>query len=145
MCKLCSDRIHVHHDSSIEPQLDFKKHGDGINDPKLVEEHDLLFSGIFGSVLGAESLLEGGYTTVHNRPWNPEVVGGEIPRSYGFGREVVAGAVPFRYEATAGDVVLFNTRNPHEVAGGQVAPGGSRVSIGSFIGRMPDRRLVLWS
>jgi len=93
----------------------------------------------------AESLLEGGYTTVHNRPWNPEVVDGEIPRSYGFGREVVAGAVPFRYEATAGDVVLFNTRNPHEVAGGQVAPGGSRVSIGSFIGRMPDRRLVLWS
>jgi hypothetical protein len=93
----------------------------------------------------AESLLTGGYTTVHNRPWSPEAAPGEIPRSYGLDRESVAGAATFQYQASAGDVVLFNTRNPHEVAGGAVAPGGSRVSIGSFIGRMPDRRLVLWS
>ncbi len=104
-----------------------------------------LIDGQLGWNFFAESLLEGGGTTVHNRPWDPEIVSGEIPRSYGFGREAVAGAAPFHYKATAGDVVLFNTRNPHEVTGGRVAPGGSRVSIGSFIGRMPDRRLVLWS
>lgn len=93
----------------------------------------------------AESLLTGGYTTVHNRPWTPVAAPGEIPRSYGLDRDSVEGAVAFQYQATAGDVVLFNTRNPHEVVGGAIAPGGSRVSIGSFIGRMPDRRLVLWS
>ena len=41
--------------------------------------------------------------------------------------------------------VLFNTRNPHEIAAGVAQPGGSRVSIGSFIGRMPDRSLALWA
>jgi hypothetical protein len=49
------------------------------------------------------------------------------------------------YRATAGDVVIFNTRNPHEISPGVAKPGGSRVSIGSFVGRMPDRSLVLWA
>jgi DNA-binding transcriptional MerR regulator len=46
---------------------------------------------------------------------------------------------------TVGDVVIFNTRNPHEIAGGVAKPGGSRISIGSFVGRMPDEQLMLWS
>ena len=92
----------------------------------------------------AEELPEGGLTTLHNAPWNPEVAPGEIPPSYGLDRAVVAGAPSITYRPTAGDVVLFNTRNPHEISGGP--PGqGDRISIGSFIGRMPDNRLVLWS
>ncbi len=49
------------------------------------------------------------------------------------------------YAPTAGDVVLFNARNPHEVAGGPADQGRDRIGIGSFIGRMPDRSLMLWS
>ena len=93
----------------------------------------------------AEELASGGHTTVHNAPWNPTIEAGVIPKSYGLPRESIEGARNFVYRATAGDVVIFNTRNPHEIASGTAGPGGSRVSIGSFIGRMPDQSLVLWS
>jgi hypothetical protein len=93
----------------------------------------------------AEGLQSGGQTTVHNAPWTPSVAPGEIPKSYDLPREVVAGAPAFTYEPTPGDVVIFNSRNPHEIAGGTALPGRDRISIGSFIGRMPDGQLVLWS
>lgn len=93
----------------------------------------------------AEELESGGHTTVHNNPWDPEVVPGEIPKSYGLDRALIKGAPNFVYRATTGDVVIFNTRNPHEIAPGTAKPDGSRVSIGSFVGRMPDNRLVLWA
>ena len=93
----------------------------------------------------AEELAEGGETTVHNAPWEPEIVDGEIPRSYGLPPEIVEGSPKAVYKASAGDVVLFNTRNPHEISGGTPKPGGSRISIGSFVGRMPEGELVLWS
>lgn len=93
----------------------------------------------------AEELATGGETTIHNAPWDPPLQDGEIPKSYGLDRALVEGAPQARYRATAGDVVIFNTRNPHEIAGGMPKPGGSRISIGSFVGRMPDGALVLWS
>ena len=93
----------------------------------------------------AEDLSQGGETTVHNAPWSPTVAPGEIPKSYDLPREVIAGANALTYAPTAGDVVLFNSRNPHEIAGGPPEPGRDRISIGSFVGRMPDRSLVLWS
>lgn len=93
----------------------------------------------------AEELLTGGHTTVYNHPWDPVREPGEIPKSYGLDRSLTEGVPKFTYRATAGDVVIFNTRNPHEIAPGQAHPGGSRVSIGSFIGRMPDNKLVLWA
>lgn len=93
----------------------------------------------------SEELASGGETTVYNAPWDPPLGEGEIPRSYGLDPAIVEGAPRAVYKASAGDVVIFNTRNPHEIAGGQPRPGGSRVSIGSFVGRMPDGELVLWS
>jgi hypothetical protein len=42
-------------------------------------------------------------------------------------------------------VVILNARNPHEISGGAAPPGRERISIGSFIGRMPGGSLVLWS
>lgn len=93
----------------------------------------------------AEELASGGHTTVYNNPWDPVVTGGEIPKSYGLDRSLTEGVPQVTYRPTAGDVVLFNTRNPHEIAPGTTAPGGSRVSIGSFIGRLPDRSLALWA
>lgn len=93
----------------------------------------------------AEELESGGHTTVHNAPWDPPLVPGQIPQSYGLDPAIVEGAPRLVYRPTAGDVVIFNTRNPHEIAGGVTRPGGSRISIGSFVGRMPDGQLVLWS
>lgn len=93
----------------------------------------------------AEELESGGHTNVYNNPWNPDITPGEIPKSYGLDRELTDGVPKFTYRASAGDVVIFNTRNPHEIAPGVAKPGGSRVSIGSFVGRMPDQRLVLWA
>lgn len=93
----------------------------------------------------AEDLPEGGMTTVHNAPWSPARVEGEIPRSYNLPRETVAGAAAFTYAPTQGDVVIFNTRNPHEIAGGGSVAGRERISIGSFIGRLPGGALALWS
>jgi hypothetical protein len=94
----------------------------------------------------AEELESGGQTTVHNAPWDPKMAPGDRPPpSFDLDRSLVEGAQSIVYQPTAGDVVIFNTRNPHEIAPGTVKPGGSRVSIGSFIGRMPDRELVLWA
>ena len=93
----------------------------------------------------AQELVEGGETTVHHAPWSPEPAPGEIPQSYNLPPETVAGAERFTFRAAAGDAVIFNTRNPHEIGGGRAAPGHDRISIGSFIGRMPTGRLVLWS
>jgi hypothetical protein len=70
---------------------------------------------------------------------------GEIPQSYGLPRSLTEGVPSFTYQATVGDLVIFNTRNPHEVAPGNASPSGSRVSIGSFAGRKPDGSLVLWA
>lgn len=93
----------------------------------------------------AEELVSGGETTVHHAPWTPEMRPGEIPQSYDLPRDQVAGAETFTFTPNLGDVVIFNTRNPHEIAGGQAAPGRERISIGSFIGRLPNRDLVMWS
>ena len=93
----------------------------------------------------AEELESGGHTNVYNNPWDPEMLDGEIPKSYGLDRSLTQDVPMFTYRASAGDVVIFNTRNPHEIVPGVAKPGGSRVSIGSFVGRMPDNSLVLWA
>jgi hypothetical protein len=93
----------------------------------------------------SEGLSSGGHTTLYNAPWSPEIVKGEIPKSYDLPRDLIAGAPSFTYAPTPGDVVIFNTRNPHEIAGGEAQPNRDRISIGSFIGRMPDGRLTMWS
>ena len=93
----------------------------------------------------AEQLLSGGQTTVYHNPWQPQAEPGVIAPSYGLSRSLTEGVPQITYEATAGDVVIFNTRNPHEIAPGTPRPGGARISMGSFIGRMPDRSLVLWA
>jgi hypothetical protein len=93
----------------------------------------------------AEDPGEGGLTTIYNNPWNPERAPGEIPQSYDLDRALTEGVPSLTYAPTAGDVVIFNTRNPHEIGGAGDGAVAERVSIGSFVGRMPDGALVLWS
>jgi len=93
----------------------------------------------------AQGLVSGGETTVYNVPWNPRFEPGEIPQSYNLPRDAIEGGESFTFRPSVGDVVIFNTRNPHEIAGGVSGPGHDRISIGSFVGRMPSGQLVLWS
>ncbi|TWT02847.1 hypothetical protein [Reyranella sp. CPCC 100927] len=93
----------------------------------------------------AQELIEGGDTTVYNAPWTPDCAPGEIPKSYGLDYAIVEGAKTFTFNPNTADVVIFNTRNPHEIAAGVAGPGRNRISIGSFVGRMPNNDLVLWS
>lgn len=109
---------------------------------------DYAISGIDGQLgwnLFVESPGAGGVTTVHNRPWNVEVEPGkDPPMSYGLDDGHIADSESFAYAPVTGDVVIFNSRNPHEVSAG-VPGGGDRLQIGSFVGRLPGGDMVLWS
>ena len=66
------------------------------------------------------------------------------PKSYGLVREHMHDIESFTYRARVGDVVIFNSRNPHEVSPGAPA-GEGRLQVGSFVGRMPNDALVLFA
>lgn len=95
--------------------------------------------------LFVEAPSSGGITTVHNAPWTPAMEPGVPPQSYGLPRDSVEGRESFCYTPIAGDVVLFNSRNPHEVSAGEPVGGPGRLQIGSFIGRMPGQTLALFT
>ncbi len=88
---------------------------------------------------------EGGETTLHDAPWTwTRSRPGEIGENYPLPHEAVAGARTFSYRPAAGEVWLFNSRNPHLVS----PPGpasGDRLAVACFVGRYPDGRLTLWS
>ena len=94
--------------------------------------------------LFAEVPGSGGVTTIYNRPWTPVMEADIPPQSYDLPLDIVEGADAFEYSGEPGSVVLFNSRNPHLVSAGG-AGSGDRISIGSFVGRMPDGALVLWA
>ena len=95
--------------------------------------------------LFVDSPEEGGITTIYNRPWNVNITKGEDPpMSYGLSDEHILGSEKFSYKPISGDVVIFNSRNPHEVSPGNLNDN-ERLQIGSFIGRLPDNNLLLWS
>ena len=88
----------------------------------------------------------GGHTTVHNRPWTwTRVHDGEIAENYPLAREDVAGAESFTFRPCEGEVIMFNSRNPHEVIPVAEPAGKDRIAMATFIGRMPDGKLRLWS
>ena len=86
----------------------------------------------------------GGLTTVHHNPWTPDPNAPGIPEQYPLDAELVAGAQSHVYQPKIGDVIFFNTRNPHEISPG-VEGAGTRLQIGSFVGRLPSGDLILWS
>ncbi len=95
--------------------------------------------------LFVEAPATGGVTTVHHSPWTPAMRDDTPPKSYGLPREDVAGAETFDYCAVAGDVVIFNSRNQHEVSPGGGGDARGRLQIGSFVGRQRDDALVLFA
>ena len=88
---------------------------------------------------------EGGDTLVLNAPWSPTMHGKVPPRSYDIAPEADAEVERFAFHPKAGELILFNVRNPHEVRAGRSADGRARISIGAFVGRLPEGTLVMWS
>jgi hypothetical protein len=86
---------------------------------------------------------QGGLTTIHNRPYRVAPKPGRRVEIEGFDRSYVAGAETHVYAPGKGDVVVFNSHNPHEWTA--VATGERRMGIGSYLGRLPDGNFVYWS
>jgi hypothetical protein len=88
-----------------------------------------------------------GETMTFRRPIPREAgkMGSGPARALNLDRGWVDGAESFTFRPQIGEVVIINTRYPHDVLVGEVAPGEWRAQTSSFIGRLPDNRLVLWS
>jgi hypothetical protein len=89
---------------------------------------------------------DGGHTTLHNQPWTwNRRQEGEVAENYPLAREQVEGAETFTFKPREGEIVIFNSRNPHEVVPVADANGKDRIAMATFIGRMPNGDLRLWS
>ncbi|QSJ20403.1 2OG-Fe(II) oxygenase [Nostoc sp. UHCC 0702] len=83
----------------------------------------------------------GGVSKVYNRQWQPDDEKYKILGSYGYDYSLVANSEVKHNIPVTGDLVIFNSRNFHEV----VPAIGERITISSFIGKMPGGDLVFWS
>lgn len=93
----------------------------------------------FASQVGGE----GGKTTLHNRPYRVQTAPDSEVEIEGFSRSYVEGAETHVYTPAKGDVVMFNSHNPHEWTA--VDEGQRRMGVSTYIGRMPDGNFIYWS
>lgn len=87
----------------------------------------------------------GGETIIWNKPWIPTGNPEEDSKYPHFTREELQDVDSFVFKAQAGDVMIFNSRNPHQVEITTDVQKLNRIGAGSFIGRAGARDLVLWS
>ena len=90
MCILC-DSLAGRQKQDDEAHKDYRKHGDGINDPNLVIEYDPLFSSVLGTAVNRRELLKwGGLAALaglmptsgafaQDKKWDPTVRIGYLP------------------------------------------------------------------
>jgi hypothetical protein len=83
----------------------------------------------------------GGTLRVYAREYQPSDERLRVPGQYFYNHQVVSKAGFFEYSPVPGEVVLFNSRNFHEIDPVE----GNRYTLSSFISEMPDGRLLLWS
>ena len=86
---------------------------------------------------------DGGKTTLHNRPYRVQAAPGGKVEIEGFDRSYVDGAETHVYTPAKGDVILFNSHNPHEWTA--VDAGQRRMGVSTYIGRMADGNFIYWS
>jgi hypothetical protein len=100
----------------------------------------------FGLVLYLQMPKEGGELTVYNRPWQPEDESnnkdvGQKGR-YGFTEDFIAGTPYVTILPKAGDLVVFKSRNFHQVAA--INSDRPRLALTTFMS-LKDGSLSLWS
>jgi len=93
----------------------------------------------------AAATAAGGETTVYNHHFEPPVPARTYYEISPLDPARVAAAERHTFAPSAGDLVLFNSRNPHRVHYNPNDDGTRRLGIGAFIGRRPSGELVVWS
>jgi hypothetical protein len=93
----------------------------------------------------ASGTATGGETTVYNHHFEPTVPAGTYYEISPLDPARVTASESYTFTPLAGDLVMFNSRNPHRVHFNPNDDGTRRMGIGSFIGRRPGGELVLWS
>jgi hypothetical protein len=83
----------------------------------------------------------GGELIVYETQWHPDLAHHQVLGEYFFEPAAVAGGRQLVYSPCRGDVVVFNSRNFHEIK----APEAPRYTQSSFIGALPDGTLAFWS
>jgi len=88
-----------------------------------------------------------GATTTYRKPVPREggAAGGGPARALNLDRGYVEAAESFTFRPRVGEVVIINTRYPHDIIVENAAPDETRVQTSSFIGRLPNDDLILWS
>lgn len=88
-----------------------------------------------------------GETTTYRRPVPREggKAGSGSVRALNLDEAYVEGAETFTFEPKVGDVAIINTRYPHDITVEHAGPDEWRAQTSSFIGRLRDDRLILWS
>lgn len=88
-----------------------------------------------------------GETTTYRRPVPRDggKVGSGPVRALNLDQTYVEGAESFTFRPKIGDVAIINTRYPHDITVEDAGPDEWRAQTSSFIGRLPDDRLILWS
>ena len=88
-----------------------------------------------------------GETTAYRRevPREGGKIGSGPARALNLERDYVEEAEAFTFMPKLGDVAIINTRYPHDIIVVDVGPEEWRVQTSSFIGRLADDRLILWS
>lgn len=88
----------------------------------------------------------GGETTIWNKPWDWTGDPVEDAKYPHFTREQLRDEEQYVFRGKAGSVVIFNSRNPHQVVEiGEGHAALTRIGMGSFIGNIGDRDLIMWS
>jgi hypothetical protein len=82
----------------------------------------------------------GGECVVYNKPWQQEDDRYIIKNTYGYDHAVVADREQVKVKPTPGKLVIFNSRNFHEVLKSQ----RPRLSIGGHIGLLPEQKCIAW-
>jgi hypothetical protein len=84
---------------------------------------------------------EGGECRVYNCPWMPEHDRFLVGDSYAYDPVVVKDSSLMTFKPAVGQLVIFNSRNLHEVA----AASQSRLSIGGHFGACLDGSVICWA
>ena len=88
----------------------------------------------------------GGTTTSHRAvPREGGKAGSGAARALNLDHGYVEGVETFTFQPRIGEVVIINTRYPHDIIVENAAPDEARAQTSSFIGRLPNDDLILWS
>jgi len=88
-----------------------------------------------------------GETTTYRRevPREGGKIGSGPVRALNLDHDFVEGAEFCIFQPKVGDVAIINTRYPHDITVDNIGLDEWRAQTSSFIGHLPDHRLILWS